>query len=60
MKINAIKYDTTLKQGSSAVYKDPHNFKEKERAGLCEKNNNEDKNKFSGNFTGKSEVALVL
>lgn len=60
MKINAIKYDTTLKQGSSAVYKDPHNFKEKERAGLCEKNNNEDKNKFSGNFTGKSEVAASV
>lgn len=57
MKINAIKYDTTLKQGSFTVYRDPQNLKEKERAGLCGKNVNEDKNKFSGNFTGKSEVA---
>lgn len=60
MKINAIKYDTTLKQGSFTVYKDPHNFKEKERAGVCEKKNNEDKTKFSGNFTGKSEVAASV
>ena len=60
MKINAIKYDTTLKQGSSAVFRDPHNFKEKERAGLYGKSVNEDKNKFSGNFTGKSEVAASV
>lgn len=60
MKINAIKYDTTLRQGSSTVHKDPQNFKEKERAGLCGKNVNEDKNKFSGNFTGKSEVAASV
>lgn len=60
MKINAIKYDTTLKQGSSTVHKDPQIFKEKERAGLYGKNVNEDKNKFSGNFTGKSEVAASV
>lgn len=56
MKINAIKYDTTLKQGSLTVHRGPQNLKEKERAGVCGKNN-EDKTKFSGNFTGKSEVA---
>lgn len=60
MKINAIKYDTTLKQGSSTVHKDPQIFKEKERAGLYGKSVNEDKNKFSGNFTGKSEVAASV
>ena len=56
MKINAIKYDTTLKQGYSEVHRDPQTFKERNYAGLCDKNN-EDKTKFSGNFTGKSEVA---
>ncbi len=60
MKINAINYNTTLQQGSSAVFKDPHNFKEKERAGLYGKSVKEDKNKFSGNFTGKSEVAASV
>lgn len=56
MKINAIKYDMTLKQGYSEVYRDPQTFKERNCAGLCDKQI-EDKTKFSGNFTGKSEVA---
>lgn len=56
MKINAIKYDTALKSGYSEVHRDPQTFKERNCAGLCDKQN-EDKTKFSGNFTGKSEVA---
>lgn len=56
MKINAIKYDTTLKQGYSEVHRDPQAFKERNYAGACDKKI-EDKNKFSGNFTGKSEIA---
>lgn len=56
MKINAIKYDTTLKQGYSEVHRDPQAFKERNYAGVCDKNSG-DKTKFSGNFTGKSEVA---
>lgn len=39
MKINPIQYELTRNSGSSTVYKDPQAFRERNFAGVCEKNN---------------------
>ena len=60
MKINSIQHDTTLKQGNIRLHSESHNFREKNSAGLYEKDRGYNNNVYCGSFTGKSKPATTV
>ncbi len=60
MKINSILYDTSFKQDNIRLHSESHNFREKNSAGLYEKNRGYNSNAYCGSFTGKSKPATTV
>ena len=60
MKINSIHYDTSLKQGNLGLLSESNNFREKNNAGLYEKNRGYNEGLYCGSFTGKSKPAATV
>lgn len=58
MKINSILYDTSFKQDNIRLHSESHNFREKNDAGLYEKDRGY--NVYCGSFTGKSKPAATV
>ena len=59
MKINSILYDTSFKQDNLRLHSESHNFREKNSAGLYEKDRGYS-NVYCGSFTGKSKPATTI
>ncbi len=60
MKVNSIQRDLTLKQGNLRLHSESPNFREKNYAGVYEKNNRGYNADYCGSFTGKSEAATTV